>query len=69
MIPPERLVLLDTNVLIHLVRGNAIGRAIDARYGLRARPERPLISMVTVGDGHEVRGVAKLGREKEGNDT
>lgn len=50
MIPPERLVLLDTNVLIHLVRGNAIGRAIDARYGLRARPERPLISMVTVGE-------------------
>jgi len=50
MIPLDRLILLDTNILIHLVRGNATGKAIDARYGLRDRPERPLISIVTVGE-------------------
>ena len=50
MIPLNRLILLDTNILIHLVRGNATGQAIDARYGLLDRPERPLISIVTVGE-------------------
>jgi len=50
MISPDRLILLDTNVLIHLIRGDAIGAAIDERYGLRNRPERPLISIVTVGE-------------------
>jgi predicted nucleic acid-binding protein len=50
MIPLDRLVLLDTNILIHLVRGNAIGRAIDTKYDLLGRRERPLISIVTVGE-------------------
>ncbi len=56
---PEGLVLLDTAVLIQLVRGNAAGRKIDQQLELSARSDRPLISVVTVG---EVRAFAlKLG--------
>lgn len=50
MIPPDRLVLLDTNVLLHLIRGKKAGQWIDEHFGLRERSERPLISIVTVGE-------------------
>ena len=50
MIPQNELILLDTNVLIQLVRGNEIGKRIDTNYQLRARLERPLISVITVGE-------------------
>lgn len=50
MIPRDRLVLLDTNVLLHLVRNKAAGKWIERTYELRARPERPLISIVSVGE-------------------
>ncbi len=46
----SRLLLLDTNIVIHLTRGGAIGQAIDGRFQLRARPERPLLSAVTLGE-------------------
>lgn len=46
----SRLLLLDTNIVIHLTRGGAIGQAIDDRFQLRARPERPLLSEVTLGE-------------------
>jgi tRNA(fMet)-specific endonuclease VapC len=46
---PE-LILLDTNVLVHLVRGNEFGRSVNQAYGLADRKERPLISVVTVGE-------------------
>jgi tRNA(fMet)-specific endonuclease VapC len=42
--------LLDTNILVHLVRSNRLGVAIDFRFQLRARPERPLVCVVTVGE-------------------
>jgi tRNA(fMet)-specific endonuclease VapC len=44
------LLLLDTNVVLHLVRGKATGLALDKAFGLRARPDRPLISVITVGE-------------------
>ncbi len=47
---PSRLLLLDTNIVILLTRGGAIGQAIDDRFQLRARPERPLLSAVTLGE-------------------
>ena len=50
MIPPERLIVLDTNVLLHLIRGRQAGRWIDERYGLRTRSEKPLVSVVSVGE-------------------
>ena len=45
-----RLLLLDTNVVLHLVRGKATGEALDRAYGVRARPDRPLISIITIGE-------------------
>jgi predicted nucleic acid-binding protein len=42
--------LLDTNILIHLVRSNRLGEVIDSRFHLRARSERPLVCVVTVGE-------------------
>lgn len=50
MIPLDRLVLLDTNVLLHLIRGKAAGEWIARRYGLRERAEKPLVSAVSVGE-------------------
>ena len=50
MIPPEQLVLLDTNVLLHLVRGGARARWIDQQYQLRARGDRPLVSAISSGE-------------------
>ena len=50
MIPPDALILLDTNVLIHLVRGNELGRRIDADHQLLGRADRPIISVVTIGE-------------------
>lgn len=50
MIPQNELILLDTNILIQLVRGKELGKRIDANYQLRARLERPLISVITVGE-------------------
>jgi tRNA(fMet)-specific endonuclease VapC len=45
-----RFLLLDTNIIIHLVRGDAVGQAVDSRFRLRARAERPLVSTVTLGE-------------------
>jgi predicted nucleic acid-binding protein len=36
--------------VIHLVRGGSIGQAIDTRFQLRSRLERPLISVVSLGE-------------------
>lgn len=48
--------LLDTNILVALIRGGALGRFIDATYQLRHQPNKPLISAVTKG---EVRSLAR----------
>jgi predicted nucleic acid-binding protein len=37
-------------VLLHLVRGQALGRKIVEEYDLSKRPERPLVFVVTVGE-------------------
>lgn len=44
------LVILDTNILVHLVRGKAAGRHLDRTYGLSSAAVRPLISVTTVGE-------------------
>jgi tRNA(fMet)-specific endonuclease VapC len=48
--PPAGLVVLDTNVLVHLVRGKAAGRKLDADYDLSTAALRPIISVTTVGE-------------------
>jgi tRNA(fMet)-specific endonuclease VapC len=50
LIPLGELILPDTNILVHLVRGNDLGKRIEADYQLRARTERTLISVITIGE-------------------
>jgi len=45
-----RLLLLDTNILLHLVRENRLGRSIESRFRLQSRAERPLISIISLGE-------------------
>jgi tRNA(fMet)-specific endonuclease VapC len=52
----ERLYLLDTNVLLLLVRGGDLGLGIEARYRLRSAKQRPFVSIVSHG---EIRVLAK----------
>lgn len=42
--------LLDTNLLVHLMRGKAIGLAIENHFRLRGTLNRCVISVVTVGE-------------------
>jgi tRNA(fMet)-specific endonuclease VapC len=44
------LYLLDTNVVLALVRGQALGATIDATFSLSAGKRRPAISVVTHGE-------------------
>jgi tRNA(fMet)-specific endonuclease VapC len=46
----DELILLDTGLLLHLLQGKAQGRKIQEDYQLSQRPERPLISVVAVGE-------------------
>ena len=46
----DRLLLLDTSVVLHLVRGNEVAKRMDAAYALRTRTDRPLVSIVSLGE-------------------
>lgn len=46
----DRLYLLDTGVLLALIRGNELGKRIDANFGLTTAKRRPLVSIVTHGE-------------------
>lgn len=46
----SRTLLLDTSVLLHLVRNNRVGRSIESRFQLRTRGDKPLISIITLGE-------------------
>lgn len=65
MIPQSSLVLLDTNVLVHLARGKDAGQKLNADYQLQARPETPLISVVTVGECLAFAKKCHWGQKKE----
>jgi tRNA(fMet)-specific endonuclease VapC len=52
----QRIYLLDTSVILPLVRGNALGKHLDQRFGLQASAQRPFVSVVSLG---EVRVLAK----------
>jgi tRNA(fMet)-specific endonuclease VapC len=45
-----RLLLLDTNILLHLIRENRLGRSIESQFRLQSRAERPLISIISLGE-------------------
>jgi len=50
VIAPEALILLDTNIVLYLLRGKAAGQWIKQNYQLDTRMERPLVSMISVGE-------------------
>lgn len=50
MIGPEERILLDTNIVVELVRWKGAGQAIDAAHRLTARQDSPLICGVTLGE-------------------
>lgn len=50
MIPPGALVLLDSGVVVELARGSGVGQHIEHEHTLGARHERPLISIITIGE-------------------
>ncbi len=66
MIPQGAPILLDTNILIHLVRGSALGKRLSEEHGLLGRPDRPLISIVTVGECFAMATRLGWGEAKQG---
>ena len=46
----RELLLLDTNIVIHLIRDNEVGQRVDSLFQIRHRRDRPLISVVTIGE-------------------
>ena len=61
------LLLLDTTVLVDLLRGTTWGKDIDAKYALSDRPERPLLCSIVEGEVIGLTrywrwGAAKLGK-------
>ena len=50
MIPRTEPIVLDTSILVALIRASEVGRRVDADHGLRNRTERPTIAIVTVGE-------------------
>jgi tRNA(fMet)-specific endonuclease VapC len=44
------LFLLDTSVVVHYLRGNQVAQRVEAEFNLLHRTERPLVSVVSVGE-------------------
>lgn len=65
MIPSGSLVVLDTNVLVHLIRQDQIGEHLNQQYQLTTRAERPLISIVTVGECYSLVAQLNWGAAKQ----
>jgi hypothetical protein len=45
-----RPLLLDTNILLALVRDKELGKRISTQFGLESAVHRPLICIVTIGE-------------------
>ena len=44
------LVILDTNVLVHMLRDDKTWQAIDKTFQLSQRPEKPILSSIVEGE-------------------
>jgi tRNA(fMet)-specific endonuclease VapC len=56
--------VLDTNVIVQLLRWNEVGRRIDARFGLLAATTVPLISAVSLGEARSLARQWSWGAER-----
>ncbi len=54
---PGRPYLLDTSVIIHLVRGNALGQHIRDNYDLLHCQPRPLVCVVSLAEARVLSGL------------
>lgn len=50
MIPADALVLLDTSVLLPILRGGPVAEHLLQHFSLLQRPERPLVCSVSIGE-------------------
>lgn len=46
----DQQIVLDTNILVHLIRPGIAGQVLDAAYELRRRRPRPILSVVSRGE-------------------
>jgi len=58
--------LLDTNVLLHLIRGRDLGRYISVTFDLANAVHRPLVSIVTHGEIGALADRHSWGTDKQG---
>ena len=65
---PARFVL-DTSVVVQLLRGNETGKRIEARFGLLAAPVPPFLSVVTLGEARSLARQWSLGPRKSRSST
>lgn len=56
--------LLDTNILVLLIRGSVAGNGVAANFGLTAGLNRAMISVVTVGEMYALASKWKWGDAK-----
>jgi len=67
LIPDGSLVVLNTNVLVHLIRGRTVGQRIEADHGLSTRDERPVVSFITLGEIRSLAAKFQWGKGKVAN--
>ncbi len=56
--------LLDTNIVVALVRDNPLGKFIDGKYNLSGTLHRSAVSIITVGEMHSLATQFGWGNEK-----
>lgn len=62
--PVDALILLDTNIILQLVRNNMMSQQLESDYRLISRPNGNLISYVTVGEIYALSLKFGWGKEK-----
>jgi len=62
--PIDALILLDTNIILQLVRNNMMSQQLESDYRLISRPNSNLISYVTVGEMYALSLKLNWGKEK-----
>lgn len=56
--------LLDTSIVVHLIRWKDLGQRIDAEYGLTKARETPFVSVVSLGEARSLAAQWKWGPGK-----
>ncbi|QDT52679.1 tRNA(fMet)-specific endonuclease VapC [Caulifigura coniformis] len=59
--------LLDTNILVHLIRRSIVGVAIESQFGLASSLNRCVISVVTVGEMYALAKKLNWGGTRQSN--